>query len=158
MVNGELVQDARHSVEHTRQAMGVTVYLQRFEQGKDVSVPFDPVLTFLARFAERYDPSGDVVIFPPGEVAEDARVVGSQTEGALCIAFHRPIIDDQFRGIVFEAMQQFGLHVYDNACDFLYVLSGSSEGIPPALSGEFSEGVREVTHPAHLWPDRPQRG
>lgn len=133
--------------------MSSTVFLQSFYQGEEVATSFGQVIAFLTKYGKpgigRY---ANEVIFPPEEIADLANVVGSEAEGALCIALDRPLINDQFRLFVFEAMQQFGFSVYANTFDWVYVPHGAGDNVPQALLGELSHGVQEISTAEQLWP------
>ncbi|WP_146095804.1 hypothetical protein [Xanthomonas arboricola] len=134
--------------------MSSTVFLHKFHQGREVAIPFDEAIEFLSGYGT--PGNGDYrshVTFPPDEIAEIANVVGDEARGALCIAFNRPFINDQFRTLVFEAMQQFGLTAYEDTFDWVYVLPASDGDVPQALLDELSSGVREVSTAGQLWQE-----
>ncbi|MDP9990771.1 hypothetical protein J2W28_001941 [Variovorax boronicumulans] len=89
------------SIEST--LLSSSIYLHKFHQGKEVAVSFEEVIGFLAKYGTpgvgRYV---NEVTFAVNEIAELANVVGSEADGALCIAISRPLINDQFRQFVFE--------------------------------------------------------
>ena len=116
-------------------------------------MPFKPVIAFLAGYGTpgegRYVKE---VTFAPDEIAELAEVMGSEAEGALCIAINRPFFNDQFRHFVFHGMQLFGLSAYEDAFDRVYVPHGASNDVPHALLAELSHGIQEVVLAEQLWP------
>ncbi|MDQ0040190.1 hypothetical protein [Variovorax boronicumulans] len=133
--------------------MSSSIYLHKFHQGKEVAVSFEEVIGFLAKYGTpgvgRYV---NEVTFAVNEIAELANVVGSEADGALCIAISRPLIDDQFRQFVFEAMQFFGFSAYEDAFDRAYVLRDGTNDLPHELLTELSHGIQEVTRAEQLWP------
>jgi len=135
--------------------MSSTIFLHYFSQGRELAVPFKQVIAFLTKYGtpgvESYS---NEIVFPPEEIADIANVVRDGDEGALCVAFNTPIINDQFRQLVFEAMQKFGFSAYEDAFDWVYVLPGSSGNVPQALLEELSDGIQEVQIAAQLWPDQ----
>lgn len=133
--------------------MSCTVFLQRFANGTESAVSFREAIDFLAKYGS--PGPGDYIneiTFPPEEIADDARVIGGPAEGAVLIAFHRPIIDERFRHLVFEAAQTFGFSIYDDFSDVIYVLPRESDAIPQAMSEQFSS-IQEFTHALELWPE-----
>ncbi|WP_146093467.1 hypothetical protein [Xanthomonas pisi] len=135
--------------------MSSNVFLHKFRQGRELAIPFDEAIEFLAGYGT--PGNGDYrshVTFPPDEIAELAHVVGDEVRGALCIEFNRPFINDRFRALVFDAMQKFGLTAYEETFDWVYVLPASAGDVPQALLDELSNGVREVSTAVHLWQER----
>lgn len=133
--------------------MGSTAYLHKFVNGREETAPFDRVIAFLSEYGTAGQGSYvNEIVFPHDTIAELATIVGDAAEGASCIAFDRPLIDDQFRYLVFEAMRRFDLSAYLDTFDLLYVLPGRSIDPPQALLSELSGGVREVAAPHQLWP------
>lgn len=134
--------------------MSSTIFLHYFHQGRERAVPFKQVLTFLMKYGTPgVGPYSNEIVFPAEQIADTANVVRDGDEDALCIAFNRPVINDQFRQLVFEAMQKFGFSAYEDAFDWAYVLPGSGGDVPQALLEELSDGVQEVQIAAQLWPD-----
>lgn len=132
--------------------MGTTVYLQRFHAGNEAAVPFEAVIEFLENYGTPgVGPYRNEITFRPDEFADDARVIGNEAEGAICVAFHRPIVDDNFRRLVFSAMKKFGFSTYEDAFDTIYVPPGSTADVPVALLEEFTYGVQEVRVADALW-------
>ena len=133
--------------------MSSSVFLHKFYQGREVTTSFRQVIDFLGRHGSpgtgQYN---NEITFPPEEIGDLASVVGSEIDGALCVAIDRPLINDQFRLFVFEAMQQFGFSAYEDTFDWVYVPLGSSSDVPQTLLEELSHGVQEVRAAAQLWP------
>lgn len=136
--------------------MGTTVFLHRFHQGQEMATPFKQVIVFL----EKYGTSGSAgfeneITFPPDEIADLANVIRDQAGDVLCIAFERALIDAQFRGLVFEAMQQFGFAAYEDSFDWVYVIKGThGDAVPQGLLDELSSGVQEISTMEELWPQQ----
>jgi hypothetical protein len=133
--------------------MSSTIYLHKFHQGREVAVSFEQVIGFLAKYGTPGVGRGvNEVTFAADEIAELADVVGSEADGALCIALSRPLINDQFRHFVFRAMQLFGFSAYEDAFDWAYVLHDGANDVPPELLAELSHGIQEVSRAEQLWP------
>ncbi len=132
--------------------MSFTVYLQRFHEGADVPVPFASLIAFLSQYGTPGNDAfaGEFVF--PDELADDASVIGNDEQGASCIAFHRPVIDDRFKRLVLSAMTQFGLSAYDDGCEWLFMPPGESGHAPAAMLEELANGTREVHGLDDLWP------
>lgn len=138
--------------------MGMTVYLQKFVHQQEAHVVFEEMHDFLTSFAAQSREQGEgEIVFAPDQVADYASITGDPTSGASLVAFHRPIVDDSFRDLIFEAMQTFELCAYDDVGEFIFSLASSDRHIPVELLEGMSCSVKVVRSPAELWPaDAPQ--
>ncbi|AYN96960.1 hypothetical protein EAW52_25030 [Pseudomonas sp. LTJR-52] len=95
---------------------------------------------------------GYEVTFPPDEIADMANLVGSEHEGIFCIRVERPVYGDSFREFAFKAMQKFGLILFDDALEDIYIINTSSiADIPSQILEEIENGVTSVDSKNEIW-------
>jgi hypothetical protein len=132
--------------------MGMTVYLQKFVLQQEAPIAFRDIHDFLSSVAEPNREQGECdIVFAPDRVADYASITGDPVSGALLVAFHRPIVDDSFRDLIFEAMHTFELCAYDDVGDFIYSIVSSAQDIPAELIEGMACSVKVVESPVELW-------
>ena len=134
--------------------MSAFLFLQRFENGAPVPMPFADAVALLARYGKTGRGRGDTeVTFDSDTIATGCTVVGTPVLGALCIGFERPRYDADLRNVVWECMQALDCAAFNDTLDSVYVLPGGAQALPSTW-GPASPGVaRQITTAQQLWPD-----
>ncbi|WP_415755713.1 hypothetical protein [Pseudomonas leptonychotis] len=133
--------------------MSTTVFLQKFEQGAEVPLPFEEVINFLSNYGVIGKGDGGYeVTFPPDEIADVANLVGTEQEGIFCIGIERPVYGDSFRIFAFETMQKFNLTFFDDALEDIYVTAHRISDIPSNILEESQNGATVITSNSQIWP------
>ncbi|NHZ88814.1 hypothetical protein F2P45_07220 [Massilia sp. CCM 8733] len=134
--------------------MTTFLYLQRFVNGESAVMPFDVLLSILARHGKPGRGAHDTEITFANGLAAGATLIGGRTGGALCVGFERPRFDAPLRALVWECMRELGCAVFDDALEMVYTPLRGATGLPPALSAACANGVRRVDSAQQLWPDQ----
>jgi hypothetical protein len=134
--------------------MSAFLFLQRFEKGAVVPMPFADLVKILGRYGKTGRGSGDTeVTFEPDTLSDGCTVVGNPQTGALCVGFERPRYDSGLREVAWDCMQALQCAAFNDTLDSIYVLPGHASGLP-ATWGPPSPGVaRQITTAQQLWPD-----
>lgn len=133
--------------------MSTTVYLQKFEQGAELPLPFEEIINFLSNYGAIG--KGDVgyeVTFPPDEIADVANLVGTEQEGIFCISIERPVYGDSFRAFAFKTMQKFNLILFDDTLEDIYITAHRISDIPLNILEESQNGATIITSNSQIWP------
>src|SRR5258707_12543881 len=100
--------------------MTAFLYLQKFDDGAPVAMPFRAVINILSRYGTPGRGRGDVELtLPPDVMAASCTVIGNPESGITCIGFDRPHFDADLRRVVWECMERFGCAVFDDTLDRL---------------------------------------
>jgi hypothetical protein len=133
--------------------MTAYLFLQKFEAGKPVNLPYKEVVNALAKYGKAGIGSGDTEIhFPENKFAQVCTIAGSEAEGVNCIGFERPLFDDDLRLLVWECMVRFRCTVFDGT---LHTLCTPPHGIPALPEGMTQAAVfdaRQICTMQQLWP------
>jgi hypothetical protein len=134
--------------------MSAFLFLQRFENGLPVAIPFADAVAILGRYGKSGRGRGDTEItFESDTTAIGCTVVGNPQSGALCIGFERPRYDSGLRNVVWECMQALHCTAFNDTLDSIYVLPGEAAALPGTW-GPRSPGIaRQITTAQQLWPD-----
>lgn len=131
------------------------LYLQRFANGEPAAMPFDVLISILARHGKPGRGLHDTEItFEAGRTAAGATVIGARTGGALCVGFERPHFDAPLRALVWECMRQLGCVAFDDALDMIYTPLHGAHGLPSAMRDACVNGVRRIDSAQQLWPEQ----
>ena len=134
--------------------MTAFLYLQKFDKGLPVGMPFDAMLETLGRVGPVGRGSGDTEITLPADaIAAGCTVVGDSTSGVLCVGFERPAFDAALRMLVWDCMTRFGCAVFDDTLATVCTLHDGLADLPPALAAAAVTGARELGSAQQLWPD-----
>ncbi|MDQ1812529.1 hypothetical protein RBA41_04355 [Massilia sp. CCM 9210] len=135
--------------------MTTFLYLQRFANGEPAAMPFDVLISILARHGKLgrglYDTE---ITFAAGQTAAGATIIGERTGGALCVGFERPRFDAPLRALVWECMRELGCAVFDDALDMVCTPLHGAPGLPPAIGAACANGVRRIDSAQQLWPEQ----
>lgn len=130
------------------------LYLQRFADGESAVMPFDVLLSILARHGKPGRGLYDTEITFANELAAGATLIGARNGGALCVGFERPRFDAPLRALVWECMRELGCAVFDDALEMVYTPLHGDCALPPALMAACANGVRRIDSAQQLWPDQ----
>ena len=134
--------------------MTTIVLLQKFKDGQEVAIPFQPVVEFLNKFGKVGKGEGDhELTFSDPQIALVATINGTPEKGVLCISVERPNASNPFRNFAFQLMHRFGLGFYDSALDFIYFLHGTAGDFPAEFNKASATGIAKIAHPQQIWPD-----
>lgn len=116
-------------------------------------MPFDVLLSILARHGKPGRGAHDTEITFANGLAAGATLIGERTGGALCVGFERPCFGAPLRALVWECMRELGCAVFDDALEMVYAPLHGATGLPPAFISACANGVRRVDSVQQLWPD-----
>jgi len=134
--------------------MSAFLFLQRFEAGLPVAMPFADALTLLGRYGKTGRGRGDTEItFEADTTAIGCTIVGNPQSGAFCIGFERPRYDADLRNVVWECMQAFHCTAFNDTLDSIYVLPGGAAALPGTWGPQSPGVARQITTAQQLWPD-----
>lgn len=129
------------------------LFLQKFDDGVVVALPYAPLMAKLTRMGALGRGRGDLEIALPADaVAATCTVIGSAEAGITCIGFERPRFDDQLRDLVWGCMQEFGCAVFDDTLDTVYTTRKGDRDLPSSLRLACQPGARRVSSVQQLWP------
>jgi len=133
--------------------MAVHLFIQKYSRGKPQTLPYDQVIEVLRRHGTPgRGPVGDLEItFAPDQIAHYGLVIGDAPQGAQCVAFIRPVFDQNLRHLVYELMTRFDAAVFDDALGCAYV-TGERDELPSPLGAACTAGVQRISSPQQLWP------
>jgi hypothetical protein len=133
--------------------MPTFLFLQRFENGQPVPVPFAKAIAVLERYGKAGRGRGDLEFtFEPETIAFGCTVVGNQEAGAVCIGFERPRYDEALRKVAWDCMQALDCAAFNDTLDSVYVLPGRARALPSAWGALGSDITRQTTRAQQLWP------
>lgn len=133
--------------------MTAFLFLQKFESGQPVAMPYQDVVEALSKYGKTGRGRGDLeVTLPPDSIAALCTIVGSSEQGASCIAFERPRYDDDLRNIVWEMMVRFRCTVFDDTLDTLCTPPHGFTALPEGMSKAAHFDAREICALQQLWP------
>ncbi|UOD31302.1 hypothetical protein INH39_06195 [Massilia violaceinigra] len=133
--------------------MTTFLYLQRFADGESAVMPFDVLLSILARHGKPGRGAHDTEITFANGLAAGATLIGGRTGGALCVGFERPRFDAPLRALVWECMRELGCVAFDDALEMVYAPLHGATSLSPAFISACANGVRRVDSVQQLWPD-----
>ncbi len=133
--------------------MTAFLFLQRFENGIVVAMPFQPLMDILSRFGKLGRGRGDLEItLPPDTAAVGCTVIGSSESGVTCIGFERPRWDDALRDVTWECIAKFGCCAFDDTLDTVYAPLNSAAALPAKLADACLNEVHRAGSAQQLWP------
>ena len=106
--------------------MSAFIFLQRFENGEPVAMPFAKVVSTLERHGQCGRGRGDLEVTFAEGIAASCTVVGDPQGGAMCIGFERPHYDAGMRRVVWDCIQALDCAVFNDTLDTIFVLPGQS--------------------------------
>lgn len=134
--------------------MTAFLFLQKFEDGKLVFMPYQSLVEILSRYGKLGRGRGDwEITLPAGETAASCTVVGDAENGILCIGFERPAYNDTLRKIVWECMMQANCAVFDDSLDIVCTCLAGKKNLPKSLREASYNDVREISSELQLWPN-----
>jgi hypothetical protein len=137
--------------------MTAFLYLQKFDKGIPVAMPFQPVMDILSCYGITGRGRGDIEItFPPDTIAAGCTVVGNVNLGITCVGFDRPRFDEDLRRVVWECMARLGCAVFDDALDTVCTPLDGSAALPANLVVASILGLREISSLQQLFPSECQ--
>lgn len=133
--------------------MSTTYFLQRFEAGRVLGLPYAEVLDFLSGFGALARGQGDLELsFANADIADVATVVGDEVGGVTCIGLERPFHSDATRDFLMAALQRFDVCVFADALSFAWLRQDSSCEPPQALLDACLHGPTRVVRREQMLP------
>ena len=134
--------------------MSAFLFLQRFENGLPVAVPFAEAVSALGRYGKTGRGRGDLEItFDPDAIAIGCTIVGNPETGAVCIGFERPRFDAALRSAVWDCMRALDCTAFNDTLDSIYVPPTQARALPSTWGAPALGTARQITTAQQLWPD-----
>lgn len=133
--------------------MTAFLFLQKFDDGKPITIPFKAVTELLSRYGTLSSGLGDLELsLPEDAMAASCTIAGDQASGVTCIGFERPYYDTELRRLVWACMQRFGCAVFDDTLNIVCTGTSAGPALPQNLLADAVFGMREISSAQQLWP------
>jgi hypothetical protein len=133
--------------------MTTFLFLQKFQNGIPIAMPYDEAMDVLARYGEQGSGRGDIEFtFPPDTIAASCTIIGNEKEGVRCIGFERPRPDKDLQSLVWAGMKHLGCAVFDDTLHTVCTPVGGIPALPEELVASCMLPVREIDSAQQLWP------
>lgn len=134
--------------------MSAFLFLQRFENGIPVPMPYDALSALLSEYGAAGQGLHDrEFCLELDEVAFGCTLVGDAAEGAICVGFERPYFDESLRKLVWACLQRFGCSAFTDSLDAIYVNVAGEQALPAEMIEASVNGVRQISGLQQLWPE-----
>lgn len=133
--------------------MTAFLFLQKFDGGIPVSMPFQPLMDILSRYGTPGRGRGDAEItFSAEGIAASCTVAGNLESGVMCVGFERPGFNGDLRQIVWECMTRLGCAVFDDTLHTVCATLDGLSALPKNLVTACICGARQISSAQQLWP------